>query len=34
MARAMDETGVPDALREPLAGAFAKLADWMRNRPE
>jgi hemoglobin len=34
MVRAMDDTGVPDALRAPLAGAFAKVADWMRNRAE
>jgi truncated hemoglobin YjbI len=30
----MDETAVPAALREPLTGALARLADWMRNRPE
>src|SRR5262249_34834427 len=32
--RAIHETGVRQALREPLAAAFAKTADWMRNRPE
>jgi hemoglobin len=34
MQQAMQETRVPDALREALAGAFFKTADWMRNRPE
>ena len=34
MEQAMRETRVPDALREALAGAFFKTADWMRNRPE
>ncbi|HTT10810.1 MAG TPA: group II truncated hemoglobin [Burkholderiaceae bacterium] len=34
MHRAMQDTGVPDGLREALAGAFFKTADWMRNRPE
>src|SRR5215813_3669970 len=34
MTRAMQETGVPDTLQEPLANAFAKTADWMRNRLE
>ena len=34
MVQAMSETGVPETLRAPLAGAFAKVADWMRNRPE
>jgi hemoglobin len=32
--QAMSETGVPETLRESLAGAFAKVADWMRNRPD
>jgi hemoglobin len=32
--QAMQETGVPDALHEPLAAALFKTADWMRNRPE
>lgn len=34
MAQAMQETGVDETLREPLLAAFAKTADWMRNRPE
>jgi hemoglobin len=34
MAQAMQETGVDATLREPLLAAFAKTADWMRNRPE
>jgi hemoglobin len=34
MVRAMQETVVPEALREPLVGAFFKTADWMRNQPE
>jgi len=34
MRQAMQDTGVPDALREALAAAFFKTADWMRNRPE
>ena len=34
MKQAMQETQVPAALQEALAGAFAKTADWMRNRPE
>lgn len=33
MVQAMTETGVPATLREPLAAAFSKVADWMRNRP-
>ncbi|MBU3739706.1 MAG: group II truncated hemoglobin [Rhodoferax sp.] len=31
MRQAMIETGVPEALRERLAGAFFQTADWMRN---
>ena len=34
MTRAMRETEVPHALHEPLAAAFSKTADWMRNRAE
>jgi hemoglobin len=34
MAQALQETGVDASLREPLLAAFAKTADWMRNRPE
>ena len=34
MGQALRETGAPAALREPLEAAFAKTADWMRNRPE
>lgn len=32
MDQAMGETGVPEALRERLRGAFFKTADWMRTR--
>ncbi len=32
MARAMEEVGIPEELREALGGAFYKTADWMRNR--
>lgn len=32
MVQAMDETGVPPELREPLRQAFQRTADWMRNR--
>jgi len=32
MTQAMRESGVSDQLREALVGAFAKTADWMRNR--
>jgi hemoglobin len=32
MAQAMHECEVPDDLREALAAAFHKTADWMRNR--
>ncbi len=32
MTQAMNEVAVDDSLREPLTGAMAKLADWMRNR--
>jgi hemoglobin len=32
MAQAMEETGVPQALRVPLQQAFFKTADWMRNK--
>jgi hemoglobin len=34
MTQAMNELPVDEALREPLAAAFFKTADWMRNRPE
>jgi hemoglobin len=34
MQQAMRETDVPDELREALASAFFRTADWMRNRPE
>jgi hemoglobin len=34
MKQAMQETQVPVALQEALAGAFSRTADWMRNRPE
>lgn len=34
MLQAMEETQVPDALRDGLERAFAQLADWMRNRAE
>jgi hemoglobin len=33
MAQAMEETDVPQELRQPLVDAFFKTADWMRNRP-
>lgn len=32
--QAMREVQVDESLREPLAAAFFKTADWMRNRPE
>jgi hemoglobin len=32
MVRAMEETEVPQELRDALAQAFYKTADWMRNR--
>jgi hemoglobin len=32
MNQAMQETGVPDALRERLKASFFQTADWMRNR--
>ena len=32
MERAMAETEVPQGLREPLAAAFRRTADWMRNK--
>lgn len=32
MIQAMEETEVPQELREALKGAFQKTADWMRNR--
>ncbi|QIL83606.1 group II truncated hemoglobin [Diaphorobacter sp. HDW4A] len=32
MNQAMEETGVPDALRERLNQSFMGTADWMRNR--
>jgi hemoglobin len=34
MVQAMEETGVPVELRQPLTDAFFKTADWMRNRPD
>jgi len=34
MKQAMQETQVPAALQEALAGALSRTADWMRNRPE
>ena len=34
MDQAMQETGVPDALRLSLGKAFFQTADWMRNVPE
>lgn len=33
MAQAMEEEHVPEELRGPLAEAFFKTADWMRNKP-
>jgi len=32
MRQAMEETQVPQALREPLGEAFQRTADWMRNK--
>jgi len=32
MTQAMEETGVSPELREALAAAFFRTADWMRNR--
>ena len=32
MVRAMEEVELPRELREPLAAAFFRTADWMRNR--
>ena len=32
MDQAMQETGVPEALRQRLAQSFFQTADWMRNR--
>lgn len=34
MRRAMEEEGVPELLRLQLMGAFAKTADWMRNKAD
>ena len=34
MDQAMQETGVPDELRQRLGAAFFQTADWMRNVPE
>ena len=34
MDQAMQETGVPDELRQCLGAAFFQTADWMRNVPE
>jgi truncated hemoglobin YjbI len=31
MVQAMEETEVPQGLRDALEGAFFKTADWMRN---
>ena len=33
MGQAMEETGVPQALRERLKQSFFQTADWMRNSP-
>ena len=33
MQQAMEEVGLPADLREALAQAFFKTADWMRNKP-
>lgn len=33
MSRAMQETGVPDDLRQRLEASFFQTADWMRNTP-
>lgn len=33
MTRAMEEEGIEPGLRDALADAFFKTADWMRNRP-
>ena len=33
MGQAMEETGVPEALRERLKQSFFQTADWMRNSP-
>jgi hemoglobin len=33
MVQAMEETGVPPALRKSLEDALFRTADWMRNRP-
>jgi hemoglobin len=33
MMRAMEEEGLDEGLRDALADAFFKTADWMRNRP-
>jgi hypothetical protein len=33
MVQAMEDVEVPQDLRQSLAGAFFKTADWMRNRP-
>ena len=32
LVQAVEETGVPPALREGLTAAFFRTADWMRNR--
>jgi hemoglobin len=34
MQQAMRESGVAAELQQPLLAAFARTADWMRNRPE
>lgn len=34
MRGALDETVADAAVRDELYGAFARLADWMRNRPD
>ena len=34
MDQAMQENGVPDALRERLQQSFFQTADWMRNTPQ
>jgi truncated hemoglobin YjbI len=34
MSDALDDCGVDGVLRERLAEAFHRTADWMRNRPD
>lgn len=33
MVRAMEDVEIPPRIREALAGAFYRTADWMRNKP-